>query len=38
VVDPPAFIKRRKDIPQGEAAYRKLNQLALRVLADEGLL
>jgi 23S rRNA (cytosine1962-C5)-methyltransferase len=38
VVDPPAFIKRRKDIPQGEAAYRKLNQLALRVLSDEGLL
>lgn len=38
VLDPPAFIKRRKDIPQGQAAYRKLNQLALEVLADEGLL
>jgi 23S rRNA (cytosine1962-C5)-methyltransferase len=38
VLDPPAFIKRRKDIPQGHAAYRKLNQLALEVLADEGLL
>jgi len=38
VLDPPAFIKRKKDIPQGQAAYRKLNQLALGVLAEEGLL
>jgi 23S rRNA (cytosine1962-C5)-methyltransferase len=38
VLDPPAFIKRKKDIPQGQAAYRKLNQLALAVLADEGVL
>jgi 23S rRNA (cytosine1962-C5)-methyltransferase len=38
VLDPPAFIKRKKDIPRGQAAYRKLNQLALALLADEGLL
>ena len=38
IVDPPAFIKRRKEIPQGQAAYRKLNQLALRVLEPGGLL
>ena len=38
IVDPPAFIKRRKEFPQGVAAYRKLNQLALRVLEPEGLL
>ena len=38
VLDPPAFIKRKKDIPQGQAAYRKLNQLALGVLAEEGVL
>lgn len=38
VVDPPAFIKRKKDLPQGEAAYRKLNQLALRLLSDGGLI
>jgi 23S rRNA (cytosine1962-C5)-methyltransferase len=38
VLDPPAFIKRKKDIPQGQAAYRKLNQLALGLLGDEGLL
>jgi 23S rRNA (cytosine1962-C5)-methyltransferase len=38
IVDPPAFIKRKKDLPQGEAAYRKLNQLAMRLLNDGGLL
>ncbi|MBV8402933.1 MAG: class I SAM-dependent rRNA methyltransferase [Gammaproteobacteria bacterium] len=38
VLDPPAFIKRKKDIPQGQAAYRKLNQLALGLLAAGGLL
>ncbi len=38
VVDPPAFVKRRKDLPQGEAAYRKLNQLAMRLLGSDGLL
>jgi len=38
VLDPPAFIKRKKDIPQGQAAYRKLNQLALALIADGGLL
>jgi 23S rRNA (cytosine1962-C5)-methyltransferase len=38
IVDPPAFIKRRKDQPQGEAAYRKLNQLAMRLLNEGGLL
>ncbi len=38
IVDPPAFVKRRKDMPQGMAAYRKLNQLALKLAADEALL
>ncbi len=38
VLDPPAFIKRKKDIPQGQAAYRKLNQLALSLIDREGLL
>jgi 23S rRNA (cytosine1962-C5)-methyltransferase len=38
VVDPPAFVKRRKDLPKGEAAYRKLNQLALKLATDEALL
>ena len=38
ILDPPAFIKRKKDLAQGQAAYRKLNQLALALLAEEGLL
>jgi len=38
VVDPPAFIKRRKDTARGQAAYRRLNQLAMRLLAPEALL
>jgi 23S rRNA (cytosine1962-C5)-methyltransferase len=38
VVDPPAFIKRRKDAPKGQAAYRKLNQLAMQVLVRDGIL
>ncbi len=38
VLDPPAFIKRRKDHPKGLAAYRRLNQLALQALDRDGLL
>ncbi len=38
ILDPPAFIKRKKDIPQGQAAYRKLNQLALTLIDRDGLL
>lgn len=35
-LDPPAFIKRRKDAEQGRAAYRKANILALRLLEPGG--
>lgn len=38
VVDPPAFIKRRKDLHKGQNAYRRINELAIRLLNDEGLL
>lgn len=38
VLDPPAFIKKRKDQKSGEAAYRHLNELALRLLRPGGLL
>jgi 23S rRNA (cytosine1962-C5)-methyltransferase len=38
VIDPPAFIKRRRDIPKGQAAYRKLNQLAMQLLSRDGIL
>ena len=36
VVDPPAFIKRRKDIDEGRAAYQRLNELALGLLEPGG--
>lgn len=38
VVDPPAFIKRKKDHPKGLAAYRRINQLAMQLLERDGLL
>ncbi len=38
ILDPPAFIPKRKDINAGERAYQKLNQLGMRLLANEGLL
>ncbi|MEQ1544942.1 class I SAM-dependent rRNA methyltransferase [Methyloglobulus sp.] len=38
VLDPPALIKRKKDFKQGYEAYRRLNQLALQVLAKNGVL
>lgn len=38
IVDPPAFIKRRKDYNNGISAYKKLNTLAIRLLQPHGLL
>ena len=38
VIDPPAFAKRKKDLPKAQAAYKRLNQLALQLLADDGIL
>mgnify|MGYP000861743780 CR=1 FL=1 len=38
VVDPPAFIKRKKDAEQGALAYRRINEAALRLVEDGGLI
>ncbi len=38
IVDPPAFIKRRKDLAKGEQGYRRVNELALRLVGKDGLL
>ncbi|MFC0268823.1 class I SAM-dependent rRNA methyltransferase [Kushneria aurantia] len=38
VLDPPAFIRKRKDIPAGERAYSRLNREAMRLLDRDGLL
>jgi len=38
IVDPPALIKRRKDVAAGQAHYERLNRLAFSVLAPGGIL
>ena len=38
VLDPPAFIKRRKDLEEGSLAYRRLNLLAMTLLTAGGTL
>jgi 23S rRNA (cytosine1962-C5)-methyltransferase len=38
IVDPPAFAKRKKDLQKALAAYKRLNQLAMQVIAPEGIL
>lgn len=38
ILDPPAFIKRKKDTKEGALAYRRINQLAMQVLAKDGIL
>ncbi|HUY83526.1 MAG TPA: class I SAM-dependent rRNA methyltransferase [Steroidobacteraceae bacterium] len=38
ILDPPAFAKRKKDLPKAQAAYRRLNQAAIRLLAPDGVL
>ncbi len=38
VLDPPAFIKRRKDMKEGILAYRRLNEAAISLVSRDGLL
>ena len=38
IVDPPAFIKRKKDAKEGLNAYRRINQMAMQVLNKGGYL
>jgi len=38
ILDPPAFIKRRKDEKEGLQAYARLNRLGIELLAPGGLL
>lgn len=37
-LDPPALVKRKKDLEAGLRAYERLNRLAMDVLADDGIL
>jgi 23S rRNA (cytosine1962-C5)-methyltransferase len=38
IVDPPAFIQKKKDIRNGERAYARINNFAMRMLSREGVL
>ncbi len=38
IVDPPAFIKKKKDHKAGLNAYRKINEAAMRLLSKDGIL
>jgi 23S rRNA (cytosine1962-C5)-methyltransferase len=38
ILDPPAFAKRKKDLPKALAAYKRLNQLAVELLDTDGIL
>lgn len=38
ILDPPAFIKRKRDLKEGLLAYQRLNHLAMQLLTDEGIL
>ena len=38
IVDPPAFVKRKKDFKQGREAYRRINEMAMQLLSRDGLL
>jgi 23S rRNA (cytosine1962-C5)-methyltransferase len=38
ILDPPAFVKRRKDLKEGSLAYRRINRLAMNLVKHEGIL
>ena len=38
ILDPPAFIKRSKDMRAGLEAYQRINQQAMQVLAKDGII
>jgi 23S rRNA (cytosine1962-C5)-methyltransferase len=38
IIDPPAFVKRKKDFAEGRLAYRRINEMAMQILARDGIL
>lgn len=38
ILDPPALIKKKKDLEQGTLAYQRLNELAMQLLLNDGIL
>ncbi len=38
IIDPPAFAKNKKSLPQAKKGYEKLNKLAINVINNDGIL
>jgi 23S rRNA (cytosine1962-C5)-methyltransferase len=38
ILDPPAFVKRKKDFSEGRIAYRRINEMAMQILSRDGIL
>lgn len=38
ILDPPAFVKRKKDFAEGKTAYRRINEMAMQLLGKDGVL
>jgi len=38
IVDPPAFIKRQKDLKEGSIAYQRINELAIKLVQAGGII
>lgn len=38
VLDPPAFVPRKKDLKEGLQAYRRLNQMAMQIMSRDAIL
>ena len=38
ILDPPAFIKRKKDFAEGRLAYRRINEMGMQILSKDGIL
>jgi 23S rRNA (cytosine1962-C5)-methyltransferase len=38
ILDPPAFVKRKKDFAEGRLAYRRINEAAMQLLGKDGVL
>ncbi len=38
ILDPPALVKSKRNLKRGEAAYEKLNRMAMRLLKSDGFL
>jgi 23S rRNA (cytosine1962-C5)-methyltransferase len=38
ILDPPAFVKRKKDFAEGRLAYRRIAEMGMQILARDGIL